>query len=189
MTRRSGNRKGWRDSIPAAAIESFRRQFKYIYNVLPRMGGSLFSKGFDQHMTRPLPRGLRFPLRPAARRRITRTRSEMLNKRERFDPLLSLLKRWGATQREPWEELVIEGQVEARWPKREAGRVGVELRYSIKNMTSLLANRHTVDELVVLDSLRRSTACKCMGLIMPELHLPSPVECNPNKIGLDRLRP
>jgi hypothetical protein len=131
-------------------MQSFRRQFQYIYNVLPRMGGSLFSRGFDQYMKSRLAQGLRFPLEPAAKRRITRARNELLRRRERFDPLMGQLEQWGAAQREPWEELVIDDQVEARWPSREAARTENELRYSIKGMTSLLANRYTVDELVTL---------------------------------------
>jgi len=143
----------WQERIPEATIRSFRRQFGYICTMLPRMGGSVFSDAFEPYLIMPLTKGLRFPLSPAAKRRVTRARKSLEGKRERFDPLLLLFERWAAAEQEPNESVIIEDEIIALPAKGEKARLEIELQRSIKNITSLLVYKLTVGELVTLTCL------------------------------------
>jgi hypothetical protein len=77
----------------------------------------------------------------------------LLHRRERFDPLLGLLKRWAASELEPNEQVVIEDWIFTLPAKGEKARLEIELQRSIKNITSLLAFKHTIHELVTLACL------------------------------------
>ncbi len=146
----------WQETIPEGTLRSFRRQYKYILTVLPRMGGWMFSAPFKSHCETELATDVRFPLSPGKKHRIASKRRELVRRRDRFDPLLILFQEWGDAERTPDEVVIIEDNLMDKAgklriqknilhmpPEGEKARLQAQLKRSIKNITSLLPIRFT----------------------------------------------
>ncbi len=119
------------------------------------MRGLFLSKGLEKYLSQPMRADVRFPLTDRAQQRITRTRQALLRRRDRFDPLFTLLREWANSERTPvaherWEyegELLFEQLVTQRPKWRRA------LFASIKELSAIIVYKQTVNELVTLATL------------------------------------